>query len=203
VSSLCSPGCLHSGLSQRDWQLNQVDSIIFCLTYSSGERRAMKTLFLTVRSIIYMTGFILLFAWIALRVRVLDPHIGISFPVGIRIPAITLAALGTVLVLMCAGVFIIRGRGTPAIFDAPRVFVAIGPYRYVRNPMYIGGLMLLVGMGLYIGSAAILLLALLLFCLVHLFVLFYEEPTLTRQFGRSYEEYLRSVRRWTPRRPAE
>ena len=65
--------------------------------------------------------------------------------------------------------------------------------------MYIGGLMLLIGTGLYIGSAAILLLALMLFCLVHLFVLFYEEPALTRQFGRSHEEYLRSVRRWTPR----
>jgi protein-S-isoprenylcysteine O-methyltransferase Ste14 len=114
-----------------------------------------------------------------------------------------MAVLGAILVLVCAGVFIIRGRGTPAIFDAPRVFVAIGPYRYVRNPMYIGGLILLLGLGLYLGSIAILLLALLLSGLVHLFVLFYEEPTLMRRFGRSYEEYLRSVRRWMPRLPAE
>lgn len=114
-----------------------------------------------------------------------------------------MAALGAILVLACAGVFIIRGRGTPAIFDAPRAFVAVGPYRYVRNPMYIGGLMLLFGLGLYLGSVAILLLALLLSCLVHIFVLFYEEPTLMRHFGRSYEEYLRSVRRWIPRWPAE
>jgi len=163
----------------------------------------MKTLFLTLRSIIYMTGFLLLFGWIALSVRVFDPHIGISLPAGARIPGIILAALGAILGLACAGVFIIRGRGTPAIFDAPRAFVAVGPYRYVRNPMYIGGLMLLVGMAFYIGSAAILLLALLLACLVHLFVLFYEEPTLMRQFGRSYEEYLRSVRRWIPRLPPE
>jgi protein-S-isoprenylcysteine O-methyltransferase Ste14 len=163
----------------------------------------MKTLFLTFRSIIYMTGFLLLFAWIALRVHVFDPHIGISLPAGVKTPGIIMAALGAVLVLVCAGVFILRGRGTPAIFDAPRAFVAVGPYRYVRNPMYIGGLILLLGTGLYLGSVAILLLALLLSCLVHLFVLFYEEPTLTRQFGRSYEEYLRSVRRWIPRLPSE
>jgi len=162
----------------------------------------MKTLFLTLRSIIYMSGFLLLFGWIALRVRVLDPHIGISLSTGFRTPGIILVAIGAFLVLACAGVFIMRGHGTPAIFDAPRAFVAVGPYRYVRNPMYIGGLMILVGLGFYLGSVAILLLALLLSFLVHFFVLFYEEPTLRRQFGRSYEEYLRSVRRWIPRRPA-
>ncbi|MGA2073461.1 MAG: methyltransferase [Terriglobia bacterium] len=163
----------------------------------------MKTLFLTVRSIVYMTGFLLFFGWIALSVRVLDPHIGISLPAGVKTPGIIMAALGAILVLVCAGVFIIRGRGTPAIFDAPRAFVAVGPYRYVRNPMYIGGLILLLGLALYLDSLAILLLALLLSCFVHLFVLFYEEPTLVRQFGKSYEEYLRSVRRWIPRWPAE
>jgi protein-S-isoprenylcysteine O-methyltransferase Ste14 len=163
----------------------------------------MKTLFLTLRSIIYMTGFLLLFGWIALSVRVFDPHIGIALPAGVKTPGIIMAVLGAILVLVCAGVFIIRGRGTPAIFDAPRAFVAVGPYRYVRNPMYIGGLILLLGLGLYLSSIAILLLALLLSCLVHLFVLFYEEPTLMRQFGKSYDEYFQSVRRWIPRLPAE
>ena len=65
--------------------------------------------------------------------------------------------------------------------------------------MYIGGLMLLLGFGLYERSSSILFLTLLLFLLVHLFVLFYEEPTLTRRFGSSYQEYLRAVRRWIPR----
>jgi protein-S-isoprenylcysteine O-methyltransferase Ste14 len=107
--------------------------------------------------------------------------------------------LGAILVLACAGVFISRGRGTPAIFDAPRVFVAIGPYRYVRNPMYIGGLMLLLGFGLYQCSISILFLTLLLLLVLDLFVRFYEEPTLTRRFGSSYQEYLGTVRRWIPR----
>lgn len=61
--------------------------------------------------------------------------------------------------------------------------------------------MLLIGGGLYVGSISILLLALLLF-IVHSFVLFYEEPTLTRRLGSSYQNYLRSVRRWIPRCPA-
>ncbi len=161
----------------------------------------MKTLFLALRSVIYMAGFLLLWGWIALRVRTFDQRFGLSLPAAADIPGAILVVLGGVLVLACAGVFISRGRGTPAIFDAPRAFVAIGPYRYVRNPMYIGGLVLFIGFGLYERSISILFLALLFFALVHLFVLFYEEPTLTRRFGSSYREYLRAVRRWIPRSP--
>jgi len=159
----------------------------------------MKTLFLTLRSVVYMTGFLLLWGWIALRVRAFDQRFGLSLPAAAELPGAILGGLGAVLGLACAGVFISRGRGTPAIFDAPRAFVAIGPYRYVRNPMYIGGLLLLAGFGLYERSISILFLALLSFALVHMFVVFYEEPTLTRKFGSSYQEYRRTVRRWIPR----
>ena len=159
----------------------------------------MKTLFLALRSVIYMTGFLLFFGWIALLVRAFDRSFGASLPAAAEIPGAILVVVGAILVLACAGVFISRGRGTPAIFDAPRAFVAIGPYKYVRNPMYIGGLMLLIGFGLYERSISILFLTLPLFLLVHLFVLFYEEPTLTRKFGSSYQEYRRAVRRWIPR----
>jgi protein-S-isoprenylcysteine O-methyltransferase Ste14 len=146
-----------------------------------------------------MTGFLLFFGWVALRVRAFDQRFGLSLPAAVEIPGAILVVLGAILVLACAGVFILRGRGTPAIFDAPRAFVAIGPYRYVRNPMYIGGLMLLLGFGLYERSISILFLTFLLFPLLHLFVVFYEEPTLTRRFGSSYQEYLRTARRWIPR----
>ena len=159
----------------------------------------MKTLFLALRSVIYMSGFLLFFGWIALLVRTFDQSFGVSLPAATEIPGAILLVIGATLGLACAGVFISRGRGTPAIFDAPRAFVAIGPYKYVRNPMYIGGLMLLIGFGLYERSISILLLALLLFPLVHLFVLSYEEPALARKFGSSYQEYRRAVRRWIPR----
>jgi protein-S-isoprenylcysteine O-methyltransferase Ste14 len=161
----------------------------------------MKTLFLALRSVLYMTGFLLLFGWIALQVRAFDKRFGVSLPAAAKLPGALLVVLGAIVALACAGVFISRGRGTPAIFDAPRAFVAIGPYRYVRNPMYIGGLMLLLGFGLCKRSISILFLALLLFPLVHLFVLFYEEPTLKRRFGSPYQEYLGAVRRWIPRWP--
>ena len=162
----------------------------------------MKTIFLALRSVVYMTGFLFFLGWIALKVRSFDQRFGLSLPAAAEIPGAILEVLGAILVLACAGVFIIRGRGTPAIFDAPRAFVAIGPYRFVRNPMYIGGLILLIGFALYERSISILVLALLLFALVHLFVLLYEEPTLVRKFGRSYQEYRRAVRRWIPRWPA-
>jgi len=159
----------------------------------------MKTLFLALRSVIYMSGFLLFFGWVALRVRALDQGFGLSLPAAAQIPGAILVFVGATLGLACAGIFISRGRGTPALFDAPRAFVAIGPYKYVRNPMYIGGLILLIGFGLYERSISILFLTLPLFLLFHLFVLFYEEPTLTRKFGSSYQEYRRAVRRWIPR----
>jgi protein-S-isoprenylcysteine O-methyltransferase Ste14 len=159
----------------------------------------MKTLFLALRSVIYMTGFLLLFGGIALQVRVFDQRFGVCLPVAVELPGAILMVLGAILVLACAGVFILRGRGTPAVFDAPRVFVAIGPYRYVRNPMYIGGLLLILGFGLSERSISILFLTLPFFLLFHLFVCCYEEPTLTRKFGSSYQKYLRTVRRWIPR----
>ena len=163
----------------------------------------MKTLFLALKSVVYMSGFLLVFAWIALRVRAFDQRFCFSLPVEAEIPGAMLAVLGAALALACAGVFISRGRGTPAIFDAPRAFVAIGPYGCVRNPMYIGGLALLIGFGLYERSISILLLALLIFVFVHLFVIFYEEPNLARRFGSSYLEYLGTVHRWIPRAPGQ
>lgn len=161
----------------------------------------MKTLLIALRSVIYMTGFVLLFGWIALRVRSFDRTLGVSLPDAVEIPGVILSAAGAVLVLACASVFITRGRGTPAIFDAPRAFVAAGPYKYVRNPMYVGGMMLLVGFGLCERSVSILFMALILLALLHLLVVFYEEPGLTRRFGTSYQEYRQSVGRWLPRRP--
>ena len=108
--------------------------------------------------------------------------------------------IGGVVVTACVGTFVVRGQGTPAPFDPPRRFVAVGPYKYVRNPMYIGGMILLVGSGLYQRSISILCLALAWLLLVHLLVVFYEEPHLRSRFGAEYQEYCRSVSRRVPRR---
>ena len=161
----------------------------------------MNTLLIAIRAAVYMTGFVYFFGYLAFRVRAFDPQVGFRLPDGLQIPGLILGLAGTLLVLACAGEFITRGRGTPAPFDAPRRFVAAGPYKFVRNPMYVGGLLLLAAVALYLHSISILLMAFALFLVAHAFVFFYEEPTLRRTFGATYEEYCRNVRRWLPRRP--
>jgi protein-S-isoprenylcysteine O-methyltransferase Ste14 len=161
----------------------------------------MKTLLIAARAIVYMTGFFYVFGWLAFRARTFDPQIAFQLPAWLEVPGLILAFPAAALGLFCAGAFIIRGRGTPAPFDAPREFVAAGPYRWVRNPMYVGGLSFLACLACYLHSISILLMTLFLFGVVHAFVLFYEEPTLRRQFGATYEEYCRNVHRWLPRSP--
>lgn len=158
----------------------------------------MKVIFTTVRAIVYAFFFILIWYWVALAVRIYDKKIGIHLPVWLELPGIVLIVIGGFIVLICIGVFIIRGKGTAAPFDAPRVFVALGPYRYVRNPMYIGGSTALFGFGLYELSLSILLFTIIWFFFFHLFVVFVEEPGLELRFGQSYIDYKKSVNRWIP-----
>ena len=159
----------------------------------------METLFIALRALCYVVAFIFCFGWLALRVQTWDQNLRIELPPWTRMIGFVFLGTGAVLVLACAGVFITRGRGTPAIFDPPRQFVAVGPYKLVRNPMYIGGLMLLAGFGFYQGSFAILLFASAMLALFHLFVVFVEEPGLERRFGGSYLAYKQSVNRWLPK----
>jgi len=105
---------------------------------------------------------------------------------------------GFTLALWCWGVFGAIGRGTPAPFDPPRHLVVRGPYRYVRNPMYIGGLMMVVGQAMIFGSVALLEYAIVVWFIAHLLVVLYEEPALKRSFGSAYSEYRSQVRRWLP-----
>jgi protein-S-isoprenylcysteine O-methyltransferase Ste14 len=159
----------------------------------------MKTLFLALRALIYVTGFVLLFGWLALAVRPFDQRLEVVLPAWTNALGVVVMAVGGILVITCAAIFVLRGRGTPAIFDPPKEFVALGPYKFVRNPMYIGGFILIVGFGLYQGSLSILLLSLLLALLIHVFVLTVEEQGLEKRFGRSYLEYKKSVNRWIPK----
>jgi protein-S-isoprenylcysteine O-methyltransferase Ste14 len=113
---------------------------------------------------------------------------------------LSLQPIGTVIALWCVFTFVFIGKGTPAPFDPPRKLVIRGPYRFVRNPMYIGAGMSLAGAALYYESLSILIYAGLFFLITHLFVVLYEEPTLRRTFGDEYEAYCQRVRRWRPHR---
>ncbi|MBS1212206.1 MAG: isoprenylcysteine carboxylmethyltransferase family protein [Proteobacteria bacterium] len=95
--------------------------------------------------------------------------------------------------------FVFEGVGTPAPVAPPRHLVVSGQYRYVRNPMYVAVLFMVVGQSLVLGSVALLRYAAVLWIIFHTLVILYEEPKLVSQFGASYQAYCRNVRRWWPR----
>jgi protein-S-isoprenylcysteine O-methyltransferase Ste14 len=99
----------------------------------------------------------------------------------------------------CFARFVIVGLGTPAPIAPPRQLVVSGQYRYVRNPMYVAILAILVGQSLLLGSLGLLPYALLMWLVFHAWVLVYEEPKPGAQFGASYAECCGYVRRWWPR----
>lgn len=161
----------------------------------------MNTAWIALRAALYTTSFILLWAWLAHWAHLQDDALGIWLPEWLKPVGVALMAVGLVLALSCVATFVVRGRGTPAPFDAPRVFVASGPYRWVRNPMYIGGFLLILGFALCAGSLIALGIPLLMILAAHTFVLLYEEPTLEARFGESYRAYKRATPRWIPRPP--
>lgn len=153
-----------------------------------------------VRSTVYAAGFVLLWWWIVVSVRPFDHRLP-ALPGWLRLPGLVLVVVGGALVLACLAAFVLVGRGTPAPFDAPRRVVAAGPYRWVRNPMYLGAMLVILGFGCALRSPAAVAVAVLFIAGAHLFVVLYEEPTLERRFGASFLEYKAAVRRWLPRRP--
>src|SRR5213592_3833218 len=116
-----------------------------------------------------------------------------------QVAGMIMVAIGTVIALWCVFTFVFIGKGTPAPFDPPRRLVIRGPYRFVRNPMYIGAILTLLGAALFYGSLSILIYAGVFFLAIHLFVLLYEEATLRQTFGSDYEMYCRRVKRWCPK----
>ncbi len=110
-----------------------------------------------------------------------------------------LCSLGAAIYLRCAWKFAVRGLGTPAPIAPTKFLVTRGLHRYVRNPMYVGVALLILGEGTIFRSFHLVLYAALMLLTAHIFVVFYEEPTLHRQFGESYDEYRHDVPRWIPR----
>lgn len=153
------------------------------------------------RAAVYSTlfiGFLLVF----LPRRVLEWS-GIAVPAGwgpLQILGVVLTTAGAVLAVWCILTFAVLGRGTPAPFDPPRKLVERGPYRWVRNPMYLGAGFALLGAGVYFESTALLGYLMVFMTVSHLFVLGYEEPTLDRLFGADYAAYRERTGRWWPRR---
>lgn len=159
------------------------------------------TLLVALRSLVYGTAFVVFWGWLALQLRPLDTRLALQLPTVSRLVGTLMIVIGGSLALTCVSWFVLVGRGTPAPFDPPRVFVARGPYRWVRNPMYIGGLAALFGFGLWHRSPVMTLFTLAVWGVVHGFVLRIEERGLERRFGSSYREYKLPVNRWVPTLP--
>lgn len=107
--------------------------------------------------------------------------------------------IGSIILLWCFWDFTFKGHGTPAPIAPPTELVATGFYRYVRNPIYVSLLAILIGHFLWFGYWNLLIYAIIVFIGFNLVVAYYEEPTLKRKFGASYENYLKRVPRWIPK----
>jgi protein-S-isoprenylcysteine O-methyltransferase Ste14 len=122
-------------------------------------------------------------------------------PLALKILGGIVLAAGAALVLETTARFAFQGRGTPAPWAPPERFVERGSYRFVRSPMYLGVLLLVVGQALLLGREILFAWAAVAWLIFELSLVSWEEPGLRRRFGASYDDYRRRVRRWVPTRP--
>lgn len=130
---------------------------------------------------------------------ILARHGGTVTPAGWA--AVVVIAAGAALYVWCVWNFATVGRGTPGPWDAPSRVVATGPYRWVRNPIYLAALLIVLGEAWLFLSPWLLAYAGIMAVFFHLFITGYEERVLRRRFGDTYLEYRNSVPRWIPRPP--
>jgi protein-S-isoprenylcysteine O-methyltransferase Ste14 len=113
---------------------------------------------------------------------------------------LTVLVFGVLTYFHCAWEFGARGRGTPAPFDPPRRLVVSGPYRFSRNPMYVGVVAALLGEATFLRSMNVAVYAMCVALVFHAWTVGYEEPKLRKLFGSSFSAYCASVPRWIPLR---
>jgi protein-S-isoprenylcysteine O-methyltransferase Ste14 len=163
-------------------------------------RNRRQTMFVLGRVVTYASLFIGL-VLIYVPARLLSWS-GIVAPAAIGVRQITgmvVGSAGALVALWSIFSFALIGRGTPAPFDPPRRLVIQGPYRFVRNPMYIGAAFVIAGEALFYESLVLQMYVGLFLLITHLFVIWYEEPTLRRTFGEEYEAYCLQIRRRWPK----
>ena len=126
----------------------------------------------------------------------MPPTYGIVRGIGV-----VLIAAGLAMLIESFVRFAVEGRGTPAPPAPTEQLVVRGAYRYVRNPMYVAVAAIILGQVLLFANWLLLIYAALVVLAFHLFVVFYEEPTLARTYGAAYDKYRAAVPRWFPHIP--
>jgi len=142
-------------------------------------------------TILRVVAAVLILGWAVLHLRPLDRVIGLGLPEWLKPAGMALLLVGGVVVLLCGGML-----STPGII--PTEFVVVGPFRYVRNPMSLGGVTMMLGLALFCRSVSILLFSAILFLVLHGIVVLWEESFLEKRYGESYVRYKHSVNRWLP-----
>jgi protein-S-isoprenylcysteine O-methyltransferase Ste14 len=110
--------------------------------------------------------------------------------------AILIFIVGIVILFYCIGMFAIKGRGTLSPADPTKKLVVAGLYKFSRNPMYVGVILMLIGEAIFFRSVGLGIYTIFIFIAFHVFILLHEEPRLTRDFGDEYQQYMTKVRRW-------
>lgn len=142
-------------------------------------------------TILRVVAAVLFLGWAALHLRRLDRVIGLGLPEWLKPAGVLLLFVGGVVVLLCGGML-----STPGII--PTRFVVLGPFRYVRNPMSLAGVTMMLGLALFCRSVSILLFSVILFLVLHGIVVLWEESFLEKRYGENYLQYKNSVNRWLP-----
>jgi protein-S-isoprenylcysteine O-methyltransferase Ste14 len=128
-------------------------------------------------------------------------HAGAPFPTWwpLRVAGALLVLAGAAVLIHAFVRFVVEGFGTPAPVAPTAHLVVGGLYRYVRNPMYLAVSATILGQALLLWRPVLLAYTVVVVAAFVIFVLGYEQPTLRRQFGASYEAYVRAVPGWLPR----
>lgn len=132
--------------------------------------------------------------------RITGWHVGVPLlgTSSFRLIGVLLIAAGLPVLLDSFTRFALQGLGTPAPIFPTRHLVVSGLYQYVRNPMYVAVVSLILGQGLLFGSVRVLEYGIAVWVGFHLFVLLYEEPILRKSYGLEYKDFCANVRRWIP-----
>ncbi|MFA5136008.1 MAG: isoprenylcysteine carboxylmethyltransferase family protein [Patescibacteria group bacterium] len=151
--------------------------------------------FSLILAFLYGSFILLIFPFLFTRLNhlLLLPVYGSPF---IKLLGLGFMLLGGAVWLRCINLFRLIGKGTPVPVRPPRKLVESGLYKRSRNPMYINTLLVLLGYFFYFGHVSLLGYTILVFLFFHLFVVYYEEPTLRRKFGKRYLGYCNRVPRW-------